>query len=284
MEMKKNSRLKLSIKKILLAICISPTISIYANNIEHIPEPTAYIVYDFKNNQVLEQKNINTRRPIASITKLMTANVFLRLNQNPHCVSTITEEDVDLIKNTRTRLPFNTPIDCQSLLQAMLVSSDNYAASALSRSIPNMSKTQFVAEMNRLAREWGMKDTHFVDPSGLSPMNVSTISDLTTLAHHSLFNQTIKNISSITSFSVTNHNNFQRVSFNNTNKLIRERRFIPLISKTGYIRESGYNLLFVNGTPCTNGRYIGVISLNNSSSQNRAAFTAAKLTQYQCNF
>lgn len=243
--------------------------------------PKSYIVYDFNNGEILESKNIDISLPIASITKLMTANVFLKLNNNSKCYNSITSEDRDYIKNTSTRLPINTPIDCHSLLQAMLVSSDNYAASSLSRAINGISKHEFVKQMNSQAKEWGMNNTYFFDPAGLSPKNVSSVWDLLILAHHSMNNNLIKDLSNITSFKIEN-NNFQKVVFRNTNKLIREKQFSALVSKTGYIRESGYNLLFVNSSYC-NGRLIGVISLNNSSSLNRANFTSNKLIEYGCN-
>ena len=94
----------------------------------------SYVVYDFTHNKVLESGTPNTVRPIASVTKLMTANVFLEHNKNPRCMASITNEDYDYIKGTHTKLPKYTPIACRELLKAMLVHSDNYAAHALSRS------------------------------------------------------------------------------------------------------------------------------------------------------
>lgn len=245
----------------------------------NIYEPSAYAVYDFRNNEIMESKNINMVRPIASVTKLMTANVFLKLNNGRKCYIDINEQDKDTIKGTKTRLPKNTPIECNQLLKAMLISSDNYAASALSRSIPNMSKWGFVQEMNRQAKEWGMNDTHFSDSSGLSPNNVSSVADLITLSKKSMEKHQIKNISSYQKSSVNTP--LIKIGLNNSNKLIRNGEFSSLLSKTGYIREAGYNLVFVNGRKCID-RIIGVISLNNASSERRALFTKQKLNQYNC--
>lgn len=235
--------------------------------------PKAYAVYDFSENKILESKNIHQALPIASLTKLMTAHVFLDLNRENHCQTQITAADTDRIKGTQTRLPKNRTLSCQHLMKAMLIGSDNYAASALAN---YFNKQYFVQSMNQKAKALGMTKTRFVDSSGLSPNNVASVADLIRLSAHSINNETIRYISSSKSATV------QSVSFRNTNKIIRDGYFDGLISKTGYIREAGYNLVFVNRNYCDKGRIIGVISLNNSSSAQRAQFTMNKLRQYGC--
>lgn len=243
-------------------------------------EPKAYAVYDFKHNKMLNSKNIHQVMPIASVTKLMTAYTFLKLNNNQDCQTQITNEDVDRIKGTKTRLPFHTSFSCHDMLKAMLVGSDNYAASSLARSAYGYNKDEFISEMNRQAKEWGMTNTRFVDSSGLSPKNVSTIHDLIILSKQALKNPAIRSISG---FSYANAQSYyQNVSYRNTNKLIRNGNYSAALSKTGYIREAGYNLVFVNGKTCSNNNQIGVISLNNRSSENRAKFTMSKLIENGC--
>ena len=109
----------------------------------------SYIVYDFTNNRMLETHQPNSVQPIASVTKLMTAIVFLEHNRNTRCTTSITGEDIDHIKGTHTTLPKGTPIACHELLKAMLVHSDNYAAHALSRSA-GMSRAQFIQKISLL--------------------------------------------------------------------------------------------------------------------------------------
>ncbi|SCX74779.1 murein-DD-endopeptidase. Serine peptidase. MEROPS family S11 [Basfia succiniciproducens] len=238
----------------------------------------SYVVYDFTHNKVLESRSPNSILPIASVTKLMTANVFLENNRNPNCSSSITDEDYDHIKGTRTKLPKYTPISCNELLKAMLVHSDNYAAHALSRSA-GMSRAQFIKKMNQKAQQLGMNSTRFSDSSGLSSSNVSSPMDLVKLAKYSLDKQLIKTLSNTraTYIRAGRHNVFMQ----NTNKLVREEMFDAAINKTGYIRESGYNLVFVNKHQC-NRSTIGVISLNNASSAYRSNFTKHKLEEYGC--
>ena len=222
----------------------------------------SYVVYDFTHNKVLESGTPNTVRPIASVTKLMTANVFLEHNKNPRCMASITNEDYDYIKGTHTKLPKYTPIACRELLKAMLVHSDNYAAHALSRSA-GMTRQQFIKKMNEKAKHLGMRSTRFSDSSGLSNSNVSSAMDLVKLAKYSLAKPEIKALSNLSTAYIQAGK--RNIFVKNTNKLVRDEMFSAAINKTGYIRESGYNLVFVNNIPC-NHATIGVISLNNSSS------------------
>lgn len=242
--------------------------------------PKSYVVYDYTSNQILDSKNINRVQPIASLTKLMTAYVFVSLNENPYCKTKILPSDRDTIKNTNTRLPKNVDISCNELLKAMLIGSDNYAASALSHALPNISSKEFIMVMNTTAKKMGMYDTHFVDTSGLSSENVSSVKDLLTLTKYIRNNKEIQKITNTQSATLKAGN--RQVAFRNSNVLVREKMFDTQLSKTGYIRESGYNLVFVNKYGCYNNHQIGVISLNNQSSQARANFTKQKLKENGC--
>ncbi|MFQ9292428.1 MAG: D-alanyl-D-alanine endopeptidase, partial [Haemophilus parainfluenzae] len=142
-----------------------------------------------------------------------------------------------------------------------------------------MSRLQFIQKMNEKARELGMRSTRFSDSSGLSDSNISSAMDLVKLAKYSLNKAQIKNLSNMPSAFIQAGG--RSVFVKNTNKLVREEVFDAAINKTGYIRESGYNLVFVNKNPC-NHSTIGVISLNNHSSAFRSNFTKGKLEQYGC--
>ena len=135
-------------KKLLCALAVFPAVSM----------AQSYVVYDFTHDRILESRAPNNVQPIASVTKLMTANVFLENNKNPNCSASISDEDFDYIKGTGTKLPKHTPISCNELLKAMLVHSDNYAAHALSRSA-GMSRSQFIQKMNQKAKQLGINST-----------------------------------------------------------------------------------------------------------------------------
>lgn len=257
------------LKKVLLPLFMVPTMAF----------SQSYVVYDFTHDRVLESQSPHSVQPIASVTKLMTANVFLENNKQKNCTASITSEDIDTIKGTGTKLPRNTPISCDELLKAMIVHSDNYAAHALSRSA-GMSRAKFIQKMNEKARQLGMTSTRFSDSSGLSSANVSSAMDLVKLAKYSLKKPKLQELSNEKATLVKVGN--RRVFMQNTSALVREEVFDAALNKTGYIRESGYNLVFVNKHRCNNNATIGVISLNNLSSANRSFFTKTKLEQYGC--
>ncbi len=255
-------------KKFFTAILVFPTIAM----------AQSYVVYDFTHDKILESRMPTRAQPIASVTKLMTANIFLENNKNPNCVASINESDGDYIKGTRTKLPKHTPISCKELLKAMLIHSDNYAAHALSRSA-GMSRAKFIQKMNEKARKLGMRSTRFSDSSGLSSGNVSSALDLVKLAKFSMLKPEIRSLSNTRAAYV--RAGYRNVYLKNTNALVRDELFNAALNKTGYIRESGYNLVFVNKQKCNNAM-IGVISLNNRSSAARSAFTKNKLESYGC--
>ncbi|WGE91795.1 D-alanyl-D-alanine carboxypeptidase family protein [Actinobacillus genomosp. 1] len=256
------------LKKLLSLLLFSPSLVM----------AQSYVVYDFTHDKILESRSANTVQPIASVTKLMTANVFLENNKNKNCSASISDQDFDHIKGTGTKLPKHTPIACDELLKAMLVHSDNYAAHALSRSA-GMSRAQFIQKMNQKAQQLGMRSTRFSDSSGLSSANISSAMDLVKLAKYSLNNAKIQELSNTKAAYVRAGK--RNVFMQNTSALVREEMFDAAINKTGYIRESGYNLVFVNKHQC-NHATIGVISLNNRSSATRSTFTKNKLEQYGC--
>lgn len=134
--------------------------------------------------------------------------------------------------------------------------------------------------MNEKARQLGMTATHFSDSSGLSSSNVSSAMDLVKLAKYSLKKPELQKLSNERATLVQVGN--RRVFMQNTSALVREEIFDAALNKTGYIRESGYNLVFVNKHRCGNNATIGVISLNNRSSAKRSHFTKTKLEQYGC--
>lgn len=255
-------------KKLLATLCLIPSLAI----------AQSYVVYDFTHDRILESRAANNVQPIASVTKLMTAVVFLENNKNPRCSTAISDEDFDYIKGTGTRLPKYTPIACNELLKAMLVQSDNYAAHALSR-MAGMNRTQFIQKMNQKAKQLGMTATRFHDSSGLSSANISSAIDLVKLAKYAMQHPQIQALSNTKATYVRAGN--KNVFMQNSNKLVREEIFDAALNKTGYIRESGYNLVFVNKHQC-NHSTIGVISLNNQSSAVRSSFTKHKLEQYGC--
>jgi hypothetical protein len=134
------------------------------------------LVLDQDTNEVLFSKNSEAVLPIASLTKLMTAVVVTEAQQPLDETITITDEDIDTEKGSRSRLRVGTQLRREDMLHLALMSSENRAANALGRSYPG-GLAAFVAAMNRKARALGMNDTHYVEPTGLSSRNQSSARD-----------------------------------------------------------------------------------------------------------
>lgn len=196
------------------------------------------LVFDPNSGQTLFAKNADQVSPIASITKLMTAMVILDAKLSMEEPIELTTEDLDLLKNTRSRLPIGSHFRRDDLLRLALMASDNRAASALGRNFPG-GITAFVAAMNAKALALGLTQTHYVDSSGLSPANVSSPQDLAKLVAAAAKYPVITEYSTTGAVNVTLPNSKRKLNFVNTNALVRSSDWTIGLSKTGYINEAG---------------------------------------------
>ena len=203
----------------------------------HLASGSALIV-DQRQNAVLYEKNSETRLPIASITKLMTAMVVLDARLPLEETLEVTDEDVDWLKGSRSRLPLGTQLTRHELLYLALVSSDNRAASALGRTYPG-GKPAFVAAMNRKARALDMVDSRFEDPTGLNPGNTSTAQDLVRMVKAAYAYPTIRQVTTTPQYTLALPHDSGNLEFRNTNRLVRAEDWDIGLSKTGYINEAG---------------------------------------------
>ncbi|MEF8713549.1 MAG: D-alanyl-D-alanine endopeptidase [Accumulibacter sp.] len=184
----------------------------------------------------LYEKNANAIVPVASITKLMTAMVVLDSMPNLQSPITISDEDVDYLRGSRSRLGVGSVITRETALLLALMSSENRAANALGRHYPG-GLPAFVAAMNRKAASLGMSSSHFEDPTGLNSNNVSTAHDLARMvaaAHHYPL---IREFS--TTPGVRTEVKGRELDFHNTNQLVSSPTWEIGLSKTGYIQEAG---------------------------------------------
>lgn len=198
---------------------------------------TALIV-DEITGQALFEKNGSQPVPIASITKLMTAIVILDSKLSLDERITITKEDRDRLRGTRSRLHYGATLTREELLQLALMSSENRAAAALARTYPGGQKA-FVAAMNQKARQLGMKHTQFADSSGLSSGNVSSARDLARLVQTAARFPLIRKYSTATSQTVKLPRYKAPLRFINTNGLVSNSKWKIDLSKTGYTSEAG---------------------------------------------
>jgi len=186
--------------------------------------------------EALYEKNANAIVPIASITKLMTAMVVLDSMPNLQATITISDEDVDYLRGSRSRLGVGTVITRETALLLALMSSENRAANSLGRHYPGGLQA-FVAAMNRKALALGMSNSHFADPTGLNSNNVSTAHDLARMVAAAHRYPLIREFS--TTPGVRAEVKGRELDFHNTNQLVSSPTWEIGLSKTGYIQEAG---------------------------------------------
>lgn len=199
-------------------------------------QSNAALVLDPSNSEVLFAKNSNTVLPIASITKLMTALVVVESHQDMAEVLAVTEEDIDRLKNTSSRLRIGSKLTRANMLHIALMSSENRAASALGRHYPG-GVNAFVAAMNAKAKALGMTDTQYVEPTGLSSLNVSSARDLAKLVMEAQQHPIIREYSTNREYEVDPGGPV--LQYKNSNRLITNPEWEIGLQKTGYISEAG---------------------------------------------
>lgn len=215
------------------------------------------LVLDAQGN-VIYGKDIDTVRPIASITKLMTAMVTLDAGLDLNKRITITHDDRDTIKLTGSRLAFGATLSRRELLLLALMSSENRAASALGRTFPGGVRA-FVAAMNRKADNLGMSNTRFADPAGLNANNQSTASDLAKMLAAAERYPLITRATTTTKADVRPYSNRGPLTYANTNRLLKNDQWAIELSKTGFIREAGRCLVM---QAKIEGENISIVLLN----------------------
>ncbi|KIG11142.1 peptidase S11 D-alanyl-D-alanine carboxypeptidase 1 [Burkholderia sp. MR1] len=204
------------------------------------------LVYDIQRHEVLLEKQADTVRPVASLTKLMTAMVVLDEAQPMHESLMIGDADIDRLKHSGSRIPVGATLEREEMLRLALMSSENRAASALSRAFPGGQRA-FLRKMNEKARALGMAATQFDDPTGLSSENVSTPRDLIRLA------DAVSRYPMIGTFTVLpryeevigNRTRFYR----NSDPVVGWPAWNVQLAKTGYTREAGRCILVEANMP-----------------------------------
>jgi len=198
------------------------------------------LVIDQDTQEVLFSKNDHAVLPIASLTKLMTGVIISGANLPMDEVLTVTQDDVDTEKNSSSRLRVGTSLTRGELLHLALMSSENRAAHALGRTYPGGLQT-FVGLMNAKAKLLGMKDTRYVEPTGLSSLNQSSAQDLATLVNAAHADPVMRELTTSSGYQVAVGR--QTLQYNNTNRLVKSPNWDIGLQKTGYITEAGQCLV-----------------------------------------
>jgi D-alanyl-D-alanine endopeptidase (penicillin-binding protein 7) len=199
----------------------------------------AYVI-DQDTNEVLVSKNDQAVLPIASITKLMTGVVINEAKLSMDESITITQDDVDTEKGSSSRLKVGTTLTRGELLHLSLMASENRAAHALGRTYPGGLQA-FVDLMNAKAASLGMRDTRYIEPTGLSSKNQSSAKDLATLVSLAYQDPILRELSTSPSHQVEVGKH--TLNYKTTNRLIKNPNWDIGLQKTGYISEAGQCLV-----------------------------------------
>ncbi|AKC72279.1 hypothetical protein MB84_09650 [Pandoraea oxalativorans] len=200
----------------------------------------AVYIVDEKTHTPLFALNADQVRPIASLSKLMTAVVWLDSGPAMRAPLTVTNADLDTLKFTHSRLAVGSTLSRANMLHISLMASENRAAAALSRDYPG-GRPAFISAMNAKARLLNMPNTRFENATGLSPRNVSTARELARLVRASNGYALIRRYSIDHQQLVpTGKGQLQYV---NTNRLVRYGKVHASVQKTGFINESGHNMV-----------------------------------------
>lgn len=198
------------------------------------------LVIDQDTREVLFSKNDHAVLPIASLTKLMTGVIISGAQLPLDELITVTEDDIDTEKGSRSRLKVGTTLTRGEMLHLALMSSENRAAHALGRTYPGGLRV-FVSLMNAKAKMLGMVDTKYVEPTGLSSLNQSSAQDLATLVNAAHADPMLRDLSTSTGYQVAVGS--QTLQYNNTNRLVKNPEWDIGLQKTGYISEAGQCLV-----------------------------------------
>ena len=192
-----------------------------------------------KDSSFLYEKNSNAKQPIASITKLMTALVFLENNPGFDTYYSVTPKDN--IEGGKNNLFTGETVKVSDIWNTSLIASDNGATMALVHA-SGLSEDEFVAKMNDKAKRLGLFDTAFVEPTGLSERNVSTARDIARLAKEALSHEEIKKTTTTKDFQFSTQEGREK-KISSTDYLLygdSENKIDILGGKTGYTEGAGY--------------------------------------------
>lgn len=223
----------------------------------------AAIIYNPENGKVLWESNSQNQRSIASITKVMTAVVFLE--NDPDLTETVQVTPADVRAASTTYLRSGYVLTKNDVLHLMLIASDNAAARVLARVSPYGSEA-FVRRMTEKARELGLTNTTYADPSGLLADNVSSAYDMAKLITYVSGDERISSIMRKQYHSVAVGR--QTIQVHSTNRLVMQGDVDVQAGKTGFISKAGYCLATLLRLP-QGGPQVAVVVLGAKSNAGR---------------
>ncbi|MEA1962734.1 MAG: RlpA-like double-psi beta-barrel domain-containing protein [Patescibacteria group bacterium] len=263
----------------------SNILKIKPEGIGSVPDVSAKaaIVIDEGSGKIFLEKNSTSTLPLASLTKLVAIKVFLDTKPTLNKVVAYSSADaeynyehVNKWESAELNIENGETLTIEDLLYTSLVGSANNTIESLVRVSP-LSRGAFIAKMNFEVKRWGASTTHFIEPTGLAPENVSSALDYAIIAREVLKHPIIAKASTMKEykFYTANTEKFHRVR--NTNHIIRMDKYTINGSKTGYLYEAGYCLM----TRVLKNIYSNLIVVTFNSDTRANSFTETeKLIQY----
>lgn len=198
------------------------TVSYAKDNLSHF-------VFNLSTQKPVTEVNSSEVRPIASLTKLMTALVVVESNPNWN----------EKIKY-RGNVFYSTFVSKKDLFESLLIRSDNNAAEAFANAWPD-GRSAFLNQMNEKAQKLKMANTYYADPSGLDKRNVSTAEELSKLIIASSKYPLIGSVSSSKYLTIEKRigKKIRSVSLTNTNSRLLFQFDSIALSKTGFTNPAG---------------------------------------------
>lgn len=221
----------------------------------------AAIIYNPQTGQVLWGENQHEQRPIASLTKLMTAITFM--DGRPDLSQTVRVASSDTRRASVTYLRAGEIVSFRDLLHLTLIASDNGAARVLARTSEGGTEA-FIRRMNDMARHLGLTSTQYADPSGLDARNVSSAYDISQLVARVTTDPVLGPITRMTRYEARTDR--RAVSVKSTNRLLDSEPDL-IGGKTGYISKAGYCLATLFQVP--DGAQVAVVVLGAQNSTTR---------------
>jgi len=202
------------------------------------------MVVDVDTDEILYQRNPDAIVPIASLTKLLNALVVLDdLAQSPldEWIAVDISQTSEM-QNVFSHLRIGSQLQRRDMLLLALMSSENRAAATLAHHYSS-GYAGFIKAMNAKAQALGMTNSHFVEPTGLSPNNVSTPRDLAHMLKVAASNPLISAMGTTSKKDMNFRKPRYSRAYYNTNPLVNSDNWNIVASKTGFINEAGRCLL-----------------------------------------
>ncbi len=242
-------------------------------------------VLDEETGELVFSKNEDEKLPIASLTKIVGIKTFLDLNPgldlNKIVAYSKNDEEINYIycnqwESARIRLADGDTLTIKDLIYATLVGSANNSMETLVR-VSGISRDDFIRKMNENISSWGATSTYFVEPTGLSPLNVSSAKDYAIIMKEVLKNNLIADISTSNSYRFTTLRDKKTFNLYNTNHFLNLGGELQITgSKTGYLNEAGHCL----AVRISNGEKNMIIVILGAESKEQAAKEAKNLFKY----